>query len=192
MTRVEMLSSLSDEELLLSARSDSAAFGYFYDRNVDDILSFFERRTGCAHTSADLTAETFAEALRGLFRFKPSKGDARAWLFGIARHQLSHFLRRQEVSQRSLKRLGIGIRPIDTDNSDSLNRVEALVDSARLRKSLAGAWSQLPSGLAEAVMLRVGEELNFDEVGRRLGCTPGAARVRVSRGLNRLAQVIDA
>jgi RNA polymerase sigma-70 factor (ECF subfamily) len=37
--------------------------------------------------------------------------------------------------------------------------------------------------LPEAVRLRVLDELEYDEIARELGTTPGAARVRVHRGL---------
>jgi RNA polymerase sigma factor (sigma-70 family) len=39
-----------------------------------------------------------------------------------------------------------------------------------------------------AVRLRVVGELSYDEVGRMAGTTPGAARVRVHRGLAALRQ----
>jgi DNA-directed RNA polymerase specialized sigma24 family protein len=35
------------------------------------------------------------------------------------------------------------------------------------------------------------DELPYDEVARRLGCSEGAARVRVSRALTRLAETLE-
>ena len=61
-----------------------ADFGRFYDLNAESVLRYFYRRTACPETAADLTAETFAAALRSLSTYELGKGPARAWLFGIA------------------------------------------------------------------------------------------------------------
>jgi DNA-directed RNA polymerase specialized sigma24 family protein len=44
--------------------------------------------------------------------------------------------------------------------------------------------------MREAVFLRVVRELPYDEVAAALGCSAGSARVRVSRGLDRLSQLL--
>ena len=44
----------------------------------------------------------------------------------------------------------------------------------------------LPADQREAVRLRVLEDLEYSDIARALGTTPGAARVRVHRGLNAL------
>src|ERR671916_661359 len=53
----------SDDELVRSARSDPDAFALLYRRHVHALLGYFYRRTEDAELAADLTAETFAEAL---------------------------------------------------------------------------------------------------------------------------------
>ncbi len=72
----------------------------------------------------------------------------------------------------------------------SLERIEALVDLEPARAQVRDAVAGLSSGMAEAVLLRVGEQLPYDEVARRLGCSEGAARVRVARGLAKLSAVL--
>ena len=44
----------------------------------------------------------------------------------------------------------------------------------------------LPADQREAVRLRVLEELEYSDIARALGTTPGAVRVRVHRGLQTL------
>jgi RNA polymerase sigma-70 factor (ECF subfamily) len=48
----------------------------------------------------------------------------------------------------------------------------------------------LPSDLREVVHLRQWEELSFVEIGERLGCTEGTARMRLHRGLQRLGGIL--
>ena len=76
----------TDETLLANAARDRAAFAAFYERHERDVLGFFGAVTRRPELAADLTAETFAAALDGVAQFDPERGNARMWLFGIARN----------------------------------------------------------------------------------------------------------
>lgn len=177
-----------DAELLRLAGRDPEAFGRFYDRHADDVLRFFARRTGEPQVAADLTAETFAQAFAARRRFRRTGAPAAAWLYAIARHQLAHWVRRQEVERRGRSRLGVERLVLD---DESLERIEQLADAADLRRELEGALHRLPEGVESAVRLRIADELPFAEVARRLGITEVAARLRVARGLDRLADLME-
>src|SRR4051794_41822605 len=118
----------SDEALLLAARRDADAFAQFYRRHARPLAGFLVRRTGDPEAAADLLAETFAAALSGLDRFDPQRGDAAAWLYGIARHQLSRRARRGSVDERArralrMPRLGLSgadPRPIEGGDDATL------------------------------------------------------------------------
>src|SRR5438552_5482020 len=178
-----------DGALLVCARADAVAFAQFYDRNCPAVLAFFYRRTACPHTAADLTAETFADALASVRRYEPARGTGRGWLFGIAGNQYRQWLRRGRVSDSARRKLGV--QTGDWDESD-IERIETLVDFAPLRSALQDALLTLPAAMREAVILRVGCELPYTEVADRLGCTVNNARVRVSRALDRLTLAMEA
>lgn len=186
---IASLEDLDDVTLIRLSLSKAEAFGVFYDRHEVAVLSYFLRRTSCPHTSADLMAETFAQALRSAPKYKEAKGQPRAWLFGIAHHQLTRFLRHKAVSETSLRRLGIARVTLD---DAALEQVDHLIDRSAHLNAIAEELPKLPTNLSEAVRLRFAEDLSFEEVGRQLGCSPGAARVRVSRALSKLAEVINA
>ena len=59
----------TDEALLVSDEPED--FGRFYDRYVQSLLAYFQRRTRDPEAAADLTAETFAAALAARARFRP-------------------------------------------------------------------------------------------------------------------------
>jgi RNA polymerase sigma-70 factor (ECF subfamily) len=179
----------SDGALMAAAATDPAAFGVIYDRHVTAILRYLHRRTDSSETAADLCAETFAEAFVHRRRFRDTGTSMRPWLYAIARHQLGHFLRRQQVSERYRRRLGIAPLAL-TD--EQLDRIEDLVDAAPHRAEIRAALDQLPDSLASAVRLRVGQDLAYPDVATSLGCSEGAARVRVSRGLKQLADLLEA
>src|SRR5918996_3597378 len=143
---------MTDEELLTR---DPEAFAAFYRRHVTPLLGYFLRRTGNAELAADLTAETFAAALDGLHRFDPERGPAVAWLYGIARRQLGHAVRRGRVEDRARRRLGM--TPIQLTD-DALERVEALAAVDASAAALHEALDALPADQRAAVQARVLDE----------------------------------
>jgi RNA polymerase sigma factor (sigma-70 family) len=110
------LERLSDQELLVLARDTPQAFGAFYRRHVHAVHGYFRRRVFEVETAFDLTAETFAAALRAVPRYEPRPEPARAWLFGIARNTLLEALRRGQVEDRA--RQALAMEPIVLDEDD--------------------------------------------------------------------------
>jgi len=178
----------SDAELLQGSADDPELFGIFYDRHVSALLSFFYRRTASAQLAADLTSETFANAFLSRARYRNTSAPARAWLLGIARHELSRSVRRQQAESRARKRLGV-TRTVVEDAD--LDRIEELADFRPVRAAVQEALSRLPPALSSAVVLRVANDLPYPDVARRLGCSEKAARVRVSRALMRLEKLLE-
>jgi RNA polymerase sigma factor (sigma-70 family) len=177
----------TDAELLVGSIGDVARFGELYDRHLDAVLAYFLRRTGCPQTAADLTSETFAQAFTSRHRFQDLGAPARAWLFTIARRQLARYMRHERVATRARRRLGV--EPVVFDQDD-LAQIERHVDLGSMRAALVEAVAALPRAQADAVRLRIVDDLTYAEVASRLGCSEAAARVRVCRGLTRLGELI--
>ena len=180
--------SLDDDELLVVAAHDVEAFGEFYDRHYERVLGWFYRRVVCPHSAADLTAETFARALKSVTRYRREKGSATAWLLGIADHLHADYLRHGYIDDRARRRLGINRFHVD---DAALERIDELADIEPMRDALRDALGALSPGVREAVLLRVAHDLPYDDVAARLRITPGAARVRVCRGLARLTAALE-
>jgi RNA polymerase sigma factor (sigma-70 family) len=178
-----------DTRLLVAARRDPHAYADFYLRNSHRILGWFYRRTQCRQTSGDLTAEAFARGFEARRRFDPrGGGSAVPWLYGICANLLREWQRKAVVSDRARRRLGI-VTPEVTE--DDLARIDEIVDLSTVREVLQEALAQLSPKVRDAVLLRVALDLPYEVVAEHLGCTVGAARVRVSRGLERLAPAVE-
>ncbi|HJP66998.1 MAG TPA: RNA polymerase sigma factor [Actinomycetota bacterium] len=180
-----MFDQLDDTELLLISARRPEAFADFYRRHAEALLTYFVRRTFDPEIAADLTAETFAEGFASRARFRSRGVDGGAWLYGIARHQLSRFRRRGSVDQRARARLGMPRRSI---SSEDYERIEELVDFEHMRGLVGEAFHELSEDQQEAVTLRVVEGRQYAEIARMLGCSEQAARARVSRGMRRLSR----
>jgi RNA polymerase sigma factor (sigma-70 family) len=186
---MESLETPTDAELLARTASDPQAFGALYRRHEQLVLRYLMSRCRDAELTADLAAETFVKALEAAARFDVRRsGGASAvpWLLAIARNTFVTSVRRGVVDQEARRRMGCDPLAL---SDEALVRVE-------LRASLDVPLEQLLGDLSEevrdAVVARVLEERDYDEIASRLGCSQQVVRKRVSRGLSRLRSVLAA
>jgi len=178
----------SDTELLLASRAEPVAFVELYRRHAEDVLRYFARRTLDPEAAAELTAETFAEAYASRRNYRDTGANGVAWLYGIARHQLGRFFRTGSIDAAARRRIGIAREALPADDYE---RIEELVDLRPIREALVDALGTLAEDQRDALRLRVIDGLGYQEVAQRLGCAEAAARQRVSRGLRRIALVLQ-
>ncbi|HWK29159.1 MAG TPA: RNA polymerase sigma factor [Solirubrobacter sp.] len=172
----------TDDALLQATPTDRAAFGVFYERHERSLLGFFGALTRRSELAADLTAETFASALESAGAFDPERGNARMWLFGIARNVLAGSARRGRVESRARDRLGLDALVLE---ARQLELIDELV--AREGDAIVAAWlADLPADQAAALRERVLEGRSYAEIASELRCSEAVVRQRVSRGLGRL------
>jgi RNA polymerase sigma-70 factor (ECF subfamily) len=163
-----------DETLLEMSRAEPGAFGVFYRRHEDRMLSYFLARAGDPEVAADLTAETFAAALSSTHRYRRRKGPAAAWLFGIARNTLLMSRRRGRVEARARRRLGM----------DPLVLTDEMVERiAELEHTALDLVGELPAEQQDAVRARIIDEREYAEIAKDMRCSEQVVRKRVSRGL---------
>lgn len=178
----------SDGVLLRASDEAPDAFGLFYDRHVKAIMGLVYASSGSLDTAADITAETFARAFLARRRYRDEVPTARPWLVKIAQNELKKSFRRRTADTRACKRLGIEPPAL---SDVSIERMEELLDLAPLRRSVREELGKLSPRVANAVRLRVQDELPYREIAQRLGCSEQAARTRVFRGLSQLEKGLE-
>ena len=178
----------TDSELLIASRTEPEAFTELYRRHAEDLLRYFARRTLDPETAAELTAETFAEAFASRANYRDQGVNGVAWLYGIARHRLGRFFRSGRVDAAARRKLGMPERDLPPEDYE---RIEDLIDFAPIREALVEALETLSHDQREAMRLRVIDGLGYAEVAERLKCTEQNARQRVSRGLRKIALLLQ-
>jgi RNA polymerase sigma factor (sigma-70 family) len=175
-------------ELLVQSRSDVAALELLYRELAPEILQWFRARVSDGEVARDLLAETFAQVICSVGRYRGADDTAAVgWVWGIARNLLRRFYRNQRVEARARQRLGIThYQPDSPETPEERGRADLAV-GARLHAALG----ELPAGTRESVWLRVVDELSYEEIATRQGCSRSAARKRVSRGMRTLAVVLE-
>lgn len=175
--------------LLRRAADDPAAFDELYDQLAARVLVFFTRRVLDGQLALDLTGETFATVFQRRRNFRGTTTEEQeAWIFAIARSQLSHYWRRGRVERAALERLRVEV-PVMGDAE--LERVDELAGTEQLRARVAQELSRLPDDQRQAVQAHVVEERPYSELSDEWGVSEQAIRARVSRGLRRLGATLD-
>lgn len=113
-----------------SQTSREARFQAVYEATYDDLLRFAQRRVHTAHAE-DVAADVFLIAWRRLDDMPEPVGDARAWLFGVARATMLNHRRGER------RREALAVRIADATVTD---RPSAHDDFSANRLDLASAW----------------------------------------------------
>jgi RNA polymerase sigma-70 factor (ECF subfamily) len=152
-----------------------ARFTALYETARARIVTYALRRTSSREDAADVVAETFAIAWRRIDDV-PDGHAGLLWLFVTARHVLANRGRRRRRSDElfewlvaELRGAEVGEEPQDEDGLVALYCLRVLPEEQR-----------------EVLMLAGWEGLSAAEIGRVLGCSPTAARIRLHRARARL------
>lgn len=148
-------------------------FEAIYDAYYPAILQYAARRTGTPEDTADVISETFLTAWRRLDNV-PDGERALLWLYGVARRVLAN--QRRSESRRAV----LADRLRDELAAD---RPHATAELDHVR----AAFDDLPDRDREVLALAVWEGLTGEQIGKVLGCTATAARIRLHRARKRLA-----
>lgn len=163
---------------------DDAAFTCVFRAIQPGLLRYLSTMVGA--DAEDIASEAWAQVCRDLGKFRGDIDGFRGWVVTIARHRAIDHLRAR------------GRRPADpvpveelheragTDRTDG-SALESLATTAAL-----SAIKSLPPDQAEAVLLRTVMGLDAKSAGRVLGKRAGAVRAAAFRGLQNLADRIDA
>lgn len=147
-----------------------------YRREVGAITAFFARRWRDPQTVADLTAETFAQAISSYGSFDSRRGSSRGWLFGIARHVLAQEAARSAGARDARARLARQ----RTLASDELDELAAKIDDEREARDLLEAAALSPAQLRAIELVDIAG-LTPQEAAIALGIASGVLRGRLFR-----------
>jgi RNA polymerase sigma-70 factor, ECF subfamily len=139
------------------------------------VYAYVAYRVGDGADAEDITSETFERALRYRASFDPRRGDAAAWLVGIARRCIA-----DAALRRDLPIDDVPERPVAGHEDDALRRLE-----------IATAVAQLDERDRELVALRYGADLSARHIGELLDLKTNAVEVALHRALARLRRELE-
>lgn len=155
-----------------------------YVNSVDDVIRFISRRV--PHSAIeDVVADAFLTVWRRVEDLPTDRSEARAWLFGIARH-CAHNTMRGASRQQAL-----AVRISDQPHTSLHAGVDESLGSVDTRVDLATAWRRLNPDEQESLALTAFDELTSAEAAQVLGITAPAYRVRLMRARRTLRRYLE-
>lgn len=176
---------MNDDQLVVSARSDRAAFGTLYDRYYPRVMRYCLRRLFVREIAEDVVSETFLHVAEHLPAFEgTTESDFRRWVFRIASNAVNAYVRQTRRRQELFAAAARG-GLLSADHG--LPSVEHLDWPAVYRAVL-----DLDPRDQTILTLRYFADLSHDEIGGVIGAKAGAVRTALSRILSRLRDRLGA
>jgi RNA polymerase sigma-70 factor (ECF subfamily) len=139
------------------------------------VYAYVAYRIGDGADAEDVTSATFERALRYRDSFDPRRGDAAAWLIGIARRCIADAMHRPDSPTGDLPDLP----------------GEAYDDLAHSRIDLRAALESLDERDRELLALRYGADLTARQIAELLELKTNAVEVALHRALARLRKGLE-
>lgn len=169
-----------ERELILSFQQGKyTSFEVLYKENFLKIYRYLFYKTNWnKELTQDLCSETFLSAFEGLDRFQINeKSNFSWWILSIAHHKLVDYLREKE---RDLLALNENI--VSSNEDTLLNHLELQEETKKILSFL----EELGKEKKEIIIMRIREELSYEEIAPLLWKSEEACRQLFSRTMRAL------
>ncbi len=153
-----------------------------YDRHVDDLFGLIYHLVGRNRGAAeDVCQEVWLLAIERFDGFDVQRGGFRNWLFGIARHRVRHYLRRN-------LRQNIDLDP--DDQSTALPALDLLEMGERV-DVIRAALLSLDGDHRHVLQAKYSDGLSVRDIAERTGRSAKAVESLLSRARARLRELLQ-
>ena len=166
---------------LAGLSSDTAAesFGDLYERTFDRVYAYVQSLLRDRAAAEDVTSQAFERAYRKRRSYRPGRGTADAWLFGIARNAALDELRRRKRHAR------MATEPEDADAQP----LDDVAETALRRETVRAALDALEPRERELVSLKYIAGLSNVEIAKVVGISESNTSTRLNRTMTKLREV---
>lgn len=173
-----------DLALVLAAKTDPREFAALYRKYYPAVYRFcYYRVNRHKETTEDIVSDTFIKALDNIEKYQDKGAPFIVWLYTIARNLITDYYRSGRV------RMEGSSAPLDWTGTDESVSQDA--EERDLKSQLTELIPTLPDEDQELLALRFTSELGFNELGKVLGISEGAAKMRYTRIVEKLKVKIN-
>lgn len=163
-------------------RGESYGFEELVKLTHRDVYTLALRIVGNREDAADVSQDTYIKLMKSIGSFR---GDAKfsTWLYRVTSSVAISHLRKA-----ARRRVDLSLDAEGVGEVQALSDTGAEVERHELKVQLDDALQALPFGYRAVVVMKDIYGFSLDEVGRQLGITEGAAKVRLFRARQRLKE----
>ena len=183
-----------DEKALIQRvlSGDHEAFAELVEAHEKPVYNLCLRMCGNQEDAKDLAQEAFVKAWRGL-RFYKFESAFSTWLYRLTTNVCIDFLRKQK------RRPPVSLTVQDEDETavelelrDEAPLPEEQVLHREKQQRILAAMEQLEEEFRSVLVLRVVEDLTYEQIGEILDLKPGTVKSRLARARIKLKNLLEA
>jgi RNA polymerase sigma-70 factor (ECF subfamily) len=163
---------------------DVEAFAVLVGRYYDRYARYAVHMVGNREDAEEALQDAFLRAYRSLERYEERERFG-AWLFRILVNQC----RTKAAGRRRRERAFPDVDAAELDAAELAG--DPTADQHDLRDRLERALAQLPPEQREAVVLRYGEDMTYEDMAAVTGAGVSALKMRVKRAFGRLRELLQ-
>jgi len=172
-----------DTLMTLSQAGSREAFAELVQRHALRVVQTCSRFTGELGQAHELAQGIWVTVWESRLRYRPGTNFL-TWLITISRNRCRNELRRQRVVDRHVQ------AEWPTGEDPSPGQIDSILVEER-RRRVHQALSRLTDAMSEALLMRYGEDLRYDEMSSILGAQETTLRSRVHHGLKLLKRQLE-
>lgn len=154
---------------------DNTALGALYDMYITDIYRFVSFKTRSSVIAEDITSDIFETVVTKLHQYNETKGTFRTWIYTIARRTIIDHYRKA----RDTVSISDGWDIADQESQSIPDQVDAGLYSTQLQAAL----QLLTSEQRDIIIMRIWEDMSYDDIAAVLQKSPASCRMAYSRAV---------
>jgi RNA polymerase sigma factor (sigma-70 family) len=161
--------------------SEDEEFAVFFNDYYPSLCRFLECMLGGRSGAQDIAQESFMQLYRAGFRSFPP-GEARFWIYRVARNFALNELNKGQTRQRLFERVVDALRPARGPDP------QEVFEMAERQQLVSAMLKTLPEHQRAALLLREQEEMSYREIAGVLNISESKVKVDIFRARNSLRE----
>jgi RNA polymerase sigma-70 factor, ECF subfamily len=179
-----------DEQLLSRiAAGDAGAFNAIFDRYHRQIFNFISKQVGERESVEDLAQEVFLRVYKSAKNFDATKKFS-SWIYKIALNEVKRHWKRSSTRQTYSLNAPFSDDSGDSERADFIEDQrtppEETAQTELFTRDLRTLIDRLPEKQKTVVLLKVYQELTFEEISEICGCPLSTVLSRMRYAVNKL------
>lgn len=191
----ESFQCLTDEELMTNVSlRDMHSFNVVFNRYYKQIFNFIRKSVPDDKEAEDITQEVFLRTFKSAARFDPERKFS-SWIYKIAFNEIKRYFSKFKAKRTSSINepldVGSGIAERGDLLEDGGPSPEVSAELAKKTQQIKKLIEALPEKQRTVIILKVYQELTFEEISQVLDCPLSTVLSRMRYAVKKLQNALD-
>ena len=183
---------MTEEQVLIKQVQDGdhEAFAELVKRHETNVYNLCLRMSGNPEDAMDLSQEAFLKAWRGIGFYKAESAFS-TWLYRLTSNVCIDFLRKQKRRPTVSLTVEEEEAAVELEVEDTAPSPEEQVLHTERSQAVADAMGLLEEDFREVLILRVVEDLSYEEIAEIMDLKVGTVKSRLARARLKLKKLLE-